>query len=141
MNCTCENTQRKASRTFYNKLNVKKLVEKWLLYCLLIASISLFSFASLIGIYVANLSHHTVDSARSALNFLNEGRKELIIAETRMVRQSSRLASFCVLFSPSSASFFCIVIVLLQHQILISCRIRPNTFFFLMAAFGHSFMI
>eukprot|EP00795_Rhopilema_esculentum_P002970 gene2970-1224_t len=42
------------------------------------------------GIYVANLSHHSVNSAENALDLLNQGRKELIIAETKMVRQSSR---------------------------------------------------
>eukprot|EP00794_Sanderia_malayensis_P020469 gene20469-22485_t len=42
------------------------------------------------GIYVANLSYHVVNSAEDALSYLNMGRKELIIAETKMVRHSSR---------------------------------------------------
>jgi len=42
------------------------------------------------GIYVANLSHHRVDGVATALELLNKGRKELVIAETKMVRHSSR---------------------------------------------------
>ena len=54
-----------------------------------VVNISFFT-DSTAGIYVANLSHHMVRNVEMALELLNKGRKELIIAETKMVRHSSR---------------------------------------------------
>lgn len=42
------------------------------------------------GIYVSNLSHHQANSAEEVFTLLEKGKEELVTAETKMVRQSSR---------------------------------------------------
>lgn len=43
-----------------------------------------------IGIYVPNLSHHEARNAEEVFSLLSKGKQELVTAETKMVRQSSR---------------------------------------------------
>ena len=42
------------------------------------------------GIYVKDLSHHRVQNTEDILDLFRRGKQELITAETRMVRHSSR---------------------------------------------------